>query len=133
MHTYEDLDSGICVDVAKLFEAAEENQVVNVEVKEFVENGYLREYCWEDDVMWIISPQEVLDNPERYKKHWDRIQKADVGYPIFLYRDDKKLHLVDGRHRLAHAVHHKHETILCTFLTKEQVDACSLPSLPKEM
>lgn len=46
-----------------------------------------------------ITPQMVLDDPKKYKGHYDRILKADY-YPIIIYKGT----VIDGYHRLARSI-----------------------------
>jgi hypothetical protein len=39
---------------------------------------------------------QVIQSPKKYKEDMDRINKADLGYPIIVHKND----IVDGMHRL---------------------------------
>jgi hypothetical protein len=47
------------------------------------------------------SPLQVINKPLNYNYEWERIQNANLKYPI-LYWKEKKI-IVDGLHRLAKA------------------------------
>lgn len=57
-----------------------------------------------------FSPKDVLENPKKYKKDYERIQNADLSYPIII-ADGKKPHIIDGVHRLTKAYIKKKTTI----------------------
>lgn len=50
-----------------------------------------------------LSPNEVLENPEKYKEEFERIMKSDLSFPldIMLWKD--RWLLLDGLHRLVKA------------------------------
>lgn len=59
-----------------------------------------------------LSIQDVLDAPEEHPEHWKRIRRADLGFPLLLYRKKSGAeHLADGNHRLAKAVLLKMKTV----------------------
>jgi len=61
---------------------------------------------WEDDAgNIVISPKEVIDNPNQYPFHRDKIQAADTSYPIDIMKNKKgKWLTLDGLHRLVKLV-----------------------------
>ena len=48
-----------------------------------------------------FSPNAVLINPKKYRKDYDRINDADLQYPIIMDQDGN---IIDGVHRLTKAV-----------------------------
>jgi disulfide oxidoreductase YuzD len=66
---------------------------------------------WGDPIKKIkYSPQEVLDNPKKYKDDYQRIMNADLKYPIIITKDGT---VVDGVHRIVKA----------SYLQKKQIKA----------
>lgn len=56
---------------------------------------------WGDPVKNIFySPQDVLDNPKKYKNDYNRIMNANINYPIIIAKNNI---IVDGIHRLVKA------------------------------
>ena len=60
-------------------------------------------YPWWDE--FTLCPIQVIDEPQRFKFHWERIQSANIQYPIdLMYNGAKKeyvrLLILDGMHRL---------------------------------
>ncbi len=57
---------------------------------------------WEDEEgNIVITPNEVIKNPDKYPTHWDKIKKADTSYPIDIMKNKKGEWLtLDGLHRL---------------------------------
>jgi hypothetical protein len=60
---------------------------------------------WDAEDGSRVSPNEVLENPENenYKKHRERIDNADLSYPIMLRlkRNSEPPDVIDGVHRIA--------------------------------
>ena len=57
---------------------------------------------WEDEGGNItITPREVINNPDKYPSHRDKIEAADTSYPIDIMKNKKGEWLtLDGLHRL---------------------------------
>lgn len=74
-----------------------------------VEKMKIDEFLWMLDVpFWedkqgniVITPQEVINNPDKYPKHRDQIKKCDVAFPIDIMKNKKgKWSTLDGLHRV---------------------------------
>jgi len=77
-----------------------------------VEKMKISELTWQFDIpfwhssskLYIITPNQVLKNPKKYKKQYERIMKADLKYPIEVMKNQKGLwEILDGLHRLVKA------------------------------
>lgn len=68
---------------------------------------------WEDDRgNIVITPNEVINNPDKYPSHRDRIAAADTSYPIDIMKNKKgKWLTLDGLHRLAKLAIEKAPTV----------------------
>ena len=55
-----------------------------------------------------ISIQDVLDDPEKYHEHYDRMLKADTIYPIIMAPNNE---IIDGNHRLGKTIIDKSDYI----------------------
>ena len=57
---------------------------------------------WEDEEgNIIITPREVIDNPDAYPYHRDKINNSDTSFPIDIMKNKKGRWLtLDGLHRL---------------------------------
>ena len=49
-----------------------------------------------------LAPAAVLAHPDRHAEHWQRIQQADLRYPLDLFRNGTRWVILNGYHRLAH-------------------------------
>lgn len=58
---------------------------------------HLDVFCWEDAKGNAITPNMVIECPELYTKHAEKIISADLCYPILLSADKKVVY--DGMHR----------------------------------
>lgn len=81
-------------------------------VKAPVEKMKILELDWQFDFpfwhsskkRYVITPNQVFKNPEKYKEQYDRIMDADLKYPMDIMLNQKGLwEILDGLHRLAKA------------------------------
>jgi len=80
---------------------------VNIEVKKLLHNMDYK--CWGNpEIKELYSPHEVLNNPKKYKKDYDRILGADLSYPIIV---SNEMNVIDGMHRLSKAYLENKKTI----------------------
>ena len=77
---------------------------------------------WDDQNNDPITPRDVLNNRNNYKRHWHRIDAADLQYPIVVMDDD----IVDGLHRLCKAVLEDYEYILVVQITHAELDSINI-------
>ena len=47
-----------------------------------------------------LTPQEVINHPEREPTHWRMIQEADTSHPIDIMENKGRWLILDGLHRL---------------------------------
>lgn len=64
-----------------------------------------------------LSPINVINNPDKYSEHYQRILKVDMSYPIIIWKEKKEV--IDGNHRLGYAYLHKHTTIKAYILDNQ--------------
>jgi disulfide oxidoreductase YuzD len=79
-----------------------EEVLLNVEKLSFL----LKRKVWgSNGKSYDLSPMEVIEDPSNkdYSYQQEKIEKADLKFPIFLVKKDGKLRVVDGYHRLAKA------------------------------
>lgn len=56
---------------------------------------------WEYDGRdYSLCPRDVLNSPEKYKEHYDRIKGSDINYPIDVMFNKGRYVILDGVHRL---------------------------------
>ena len=74
-----------------------------------IEDLHIDELLWILDVpFWedaegniVVVPRDVMNNPDRYPIHRDKIKNADTSYPIDIMKNGKgKWLTLDGLHRL---------------------------------
>lgn len=49
---------------------------------------------------YVLKPNDVINNPEKYKTQYDRIMESDISYPIDVMPNKERLVILDGLHRL---------------------------------
>ncbi len=113
-------------DTKKLWILSKNNKIVQYPTSKL--EHFLDLWLW-----FTGTPNQVLSGEkEDDERHFERIEQADLSYPILLskiYQPNAsieipgKVDLVDGLHRLAKAIKiEKRETIPVVFVTREQLD-----------
>lgn len=69
-------------------------------------------------MLFDLTPTEVLMNPNAYPYHMNRINEADLRYPIYITNYNRRDIIIDGIHRLAKCVMHKNEYIKANFVSE---------------
>ena len=73
------------------------NEDMNIEELEW----HLDVPFWENGGKdYSLCPRDVLNNPEKYKEHYDRIMNSDINYPIDVMFNKGRYVILDGVHRL---------------------------------
>ena len=52
------------------------------------------------DQEYVLTPSQVMSDPEKYRLEYDRIMMADERYPIDVMENNGRLVILDGLHRL---------------------------------
>ncbi|EKD23909.1 MAG: hypothetical protein ACD_81C00146G0001 [uncultured bacterium] len=60
-------------------------------------------FHWHGDEVYNLSSREILGDPARYKKEYDRTMNADLQYPIDIMQNKGRWLILDGLHRLMKA------------------------------
>lgn len=85
-----------------------------------VEDMHIDELLWIFDVpFWedeqgniVITPNEVINHPDQYPSHRERIEASDTSYPIDIMKNKKgKWLTLDGLHRLVKLVQQNKSTV----------------------
>lgn len=53
-----------------------------------------------NDKWYVLKPIDVINNPSKYKKQYDRIMNSDISYPIDIMENKGRFVILDGLHRL---------------------------------
>ena len=69
------------------------------------------ELAWQLDLPWwrvgdewfVVTPDQVRADPERYAHQWSRTMNADLETPVHARRTERGLVFLDGVHRLLRA------------------------------
>ena len=75
-----------------------------------------------------VDPNHLSDNlegreGEDLKSQKERVKKADTKYPLILTtRDDGRLHVLDGTHRLQQAIENGHDSISARIIPRQEMD-----------
>jgi len=58
-----------------------------------------------------LTPNEIIDNPEKFKEEHKRTMKADLKHPIDIMKNKGRWLILDGLHRLVKAKILGHKTV----------------------
>ena len=94
-----------------------------------VEEMPISELGWHFDVpFWFtengfydLKPREVIENPEKWKKEYDRTMNSNLDYPLDIMYWKNRWLLLDGLHRLVKAKILKLESVKVRKIPKEAI------------
>lgn len=55
---------------------------------------------WNEHGSYNLKPIDVINNPDKHKKKYERIMKSDLNYPLDIMENKGRWLLLDGLHRL---------------------------------
>jgi len=106
MNTYSDNKYIYSVDMMMAYVNLFRPKYVKINVDDLIHNIDYK--CWGDPANNIMySPRDVLKNPKKYKNEVDRINNANLDYPIMVHRKN----IIDGVHRLTKSMIQNKKTI----------------------
>jgi len=89
-------------------------------------------YWWETDGITHLAPICVLNNPEKHKHHFERIEAADNRYPIIV--EEKEPHyIIDGLHRLSKKYMRGSKTIRAYVIPDDIMEKFIIPETGKPL
>ena len=68
-----------------------------------------------------LKPNDVLENPLFYEYHYNRLNEADLSYPLCVTNYKGKEIIVDGIHRLAKLKLQSSETIAIKVISESDL------------
>jgi len=108
-------------------------EAINVDLNDdLVQQNITKKEWFNQNFSDGISIADVIEKPEKHRNHYDRMVKADMQYPIIIWKE-KKL-VTDGNHRLGHAHMNGHTRIKAFVLDNEIMNKVKLGKFktPKE-
>lgn len=106
MNTYSDNKNIYSVDMMIAYVNLFKPKYVKINVNDLIHNIDYK--CWGDPMNNIrYSPRDVLKNPKKYKNEVERINNANLDYPIMVHRKN----IIDGVHRLTKSMIQNKKTI----------------------
>lgn len=79
---------------------------------------------WEKDGTddWNLTPWDVINKIDGSAGHQERVEQADLQFPILLSNKNDKWLIIDGVHRLVKAFQSEHKTIKAKIVSAETVE-----------
>ncbi len=76
---------------------------------------------------WNLTPRMLINNFEKESTHAKKVDKANLKYPIEIYKHKDKWIILDGVHRFTKAVQSGKETIKVRKITDEIIAKVKMP------
>lgn len=70
---------------------------------------------------WNLTPRQLINEPEKEPDHYEKVQKADLKYPIKIYYFRGSWKILDGVHRLCKATIENRQTIMVCKVPPEMI------------
>ncbi len=100
MRTYSDSKKIYSVDLMIAYVNIYKPQTIKINPNDYI-NSIINYKGWGNPTKKIFySPQDVLNNPIKYKDDYERIMNANLKFPIIISKNNN---IVDGVHRLIKA------------------------------
>lgn len=98
--------------------------VIDFEIEKLIWNFSLP--LWEKDGTddWNLTPHDVIDKINGSSTHQERVQQADLQYPILLTEKNGKWLIIDGVHRTVKAFQAGQKIIKAKIFTPDLIAQC---------
>lgn len=70
---------------------------------------------------WNLTPRQLINEPEKEPDHYEKVQKAELKYPIKIYYFRGSWKILDGVHRLCKAIIENRQTIMVCKVPPEMI------------
>lgn len=97
------IDAGLCIFVNAIELRDFAVSVTEISIKELL--WHFDMPVWEKDGTddWNLTPWDVINKKDGTTKHQQKVQNADLRYPLIITRYKNRLVILDGVHRLVKA------------------------------
>ena len=129
--------NNVLFDVYQLIMLTLSNNIQTVDIISIFKEGGGESFnrkCWSNsaDMQDLFSPQQVINDAgesEKFKKHYMRIMKAELQYPILVRKKASgELQLLDGMHRVCNAVQQGLDKLPAILVTDSDILQCVVVS-----
>jgi len=79
--------------------------------------------------LFDLLPRAVLSSPHEFSLHWNRVQAADLSFPINVTTFGGRLVILDGVHRLLKSIHDGSAMMECKFIARKHIRTAVAPSV----
>ncbi len=95
--------------------------VVEMDIKNLVWHFDIPFWEIADTDDYNLSAWDVIQNPKKHTLHEQKIQKADLKYPIDIMRNKGKWLILDGLHRLVKAYQQGQTTVTVRKIPRKEI------------
>lgn len=108
-------------DQKELWKIAENKRIITYNMNDV--KHWIYNQCWSKKGCFI-SIFQVLNQPNKFAEHINRIKNADISYPLIIMEDpyDKYGSILDGSHRFAKMLLEKKRKINVVYFTKKELN-----------
>ncbi len=78
-------------------------------------------FHWHGDGIYNLTSTEIINNPEKYKKEYERTMKVDLKYPIDIMENKGRWLILDGIHRLMKSYILKMKKVKVRIIPREKI------------
>ncbi len=110
----------IYCDVKKIQEL--DLPVVDFEIDKLIWNFDIPFWAKDGTDDWNLTPWDVINKIDGSMGHQQRVEQADLQFPILLLNKNDKWLIIDGVHRLVKAFQLEHKTIKAKIVSTEIVE-----------
>ena len=71
---------------------------------------------------YVLTPNQVMREPEKYQREYERIMQADESFPIEVMENKGRLVILDGLHRLVKEKLAGKQTVRVKIIPRSEID-----------
>ena len=75
-----------------------------------------------DSGTYNLTPNEVIENTDKYPEHYSRIMNSDISYPIDIMENKGRYVILDGLHRLVKCRLLGYDKVLVRIIPREEIE-----------
>ena len=95
--------------------------VTEIDINELVWHFEIPFWEKDDSDDYNLTPKEVIEHKEGTKAHREKVEKADLSYPIDIMENKGKWLILDGLHRLVKTYELGHKKVSVRIIPREKV------------
>ncbi len=78
-------------------------------------------FHWHEGGIYNLKSRDIIENPSKYQKEYERTMKADLRHPIDIMENKGRWLILDGLHRLMKAYILKMDKVRVRIIPREKI------------